>query len=179
MNIKTKQRIVGALVIVATIAIFLPLVFHAKLPGEKALEFSTNIPSPPVEPTYTASSEGVQFRFDNTNESVPPKLAAMVNPKKNQLTTQQKLKPAITIDTPPTAWVVKVATFANQSNVDELVLKLRNQGFDAYEKGTTKNNQNYIQVFVGPEIRKEKAVQIQKTMLANYKLKGVVVNYQV
>lgn len=179
MNIRTKQRIVGAIVVAAVIAIFVPLLFHRQLPSEKSLDLSSNIPKPPAEPVYTTSNHGVQFRFENIKQAPEPKLAAMVNPQQKQLSSKTDIKPALSLDKPPQAWVVKLGTFANKANVDRLVDKLRKDGYDAYEKALQRQNKTYTQVYVGPEIRKQKASDIQKQLASQFKLQGVVVEYQV
>jgi len=49
MQTKTKHRIIGGIVLLAIVAIFLPLLFHNSRPSMD-LKLSTQVPSPPAKP---------------------------------------------------------------------------------------------------------------------------------
>lgn len=49
MKLQTKQRVIGGLVLLALVAIFLPVLFHNKQPSTQ-LSLSTKIPPPPPAP---------------------------------------------------------------------------------------------------------------------------------
>ncbi len=54
VEVKTKQRLVGGLVLVAIAAIFLPLLFHNSRPStSKPLSLSTRVPKAPAKPQVT------------------------------------------------------------------------------------------------------------------------------
>lgn len=50
MQTQTKQRLIGAFVIVGITAIFLPILFHHPLPGFKKLNLSAGVPNAPEQP---------------------------------------------------------------------------------------------------------------------------------
>ena len=159
MDLKTKHRIVGSVVVIACVAIFIPIFFHRDLPQDKILSLSSKIPAPPSEPVYQTTESGVKFSFDSAEvKEKAPELAAMVNTNKQPrpkptvseskpklkakttiatTTTKTKtktvvaeVKPALAIDAAPKAWVVQLGTFADKANVDRLVQKLRTAGYE-------------------------------------------------
>lgn len=71
-------------------------------------------------------------------------------------------------------WAVQLATFANSANAEQLVHKLKQQGWDAYkvERG------QYTLVYVGPLSDKNQARQYKKTLKNKLQLAGVVKPYQ-
>lgn len=176
MHIKTKQRIVGALVFIAAVAIFVPLFFGHELATDSTIKLSAKIPPPPAEPTYQVSASGVQFQFEGVDlpkKNEPTKVVAIANPVANPAP-----KPATDFDAPPEAWVVRLGVFSNQANADKLVGNLRTMGYDAYTRAAVTNS-NLLVVFVGPEIKKDKAQTLQQQLVAKFKMQGVVEKYQV
>ncbi len=83
--------------------------------------------------------------------------------------------PQLSAQNIPKSWVVQLAAFKEKSNADDLVKKLQHAEFKAYLKPTTSGE--IFRVFVGPELTKEKANQLQKTLKQTFKLDGIVVNF--
>ncbi len=78
MNVKAKQRIIGGLVLLAVLAIFLPVLFHSSRPSEQ-LKLSTNIPKQPASPNVQlqlpAASQAATAA--STQETVPSSMNTM------------------------------------------------------------------------------------------------------
>ncbi len=82
MEIKTKQRLVGGLVLLALLAIFLPVLFHTSRPSTAA-HLSVKIPPKPPEPQMTLSGSESNIAGTEDKEagqlgmtSTPPQLSA-------------------------------------------------------------------------------------------------------
>ncbi len=83
METKKNQRIIGGLVIVALIAIFLPLFFHHARPLMN-VQLSANMPNPPTKPT-------IQLELPQQN---PSESAASNNDEPIDLAAENNLKMA-------------------------------------------------------------------------------------
>lgn len=55
---------------------------------------------------------------------------------------------------PKQAWVIQLGSFRHQNNVDDLVSKLKKQGYTAFTKPIKTKNGKLTKVFVGPELIK-------------------------
>lgn len=78
------------------------------------------------------------------------------------------------------AWTIRVGTFSNQKNALNLRDKLRKQGFTSYVKelGSKDNTKTFSLVYVGPELERNKAIDVMTELKAKQKLDGVIVKYQ-
>lgn len=52
------------------------------------------------------------------------------------------------------AWVIQLGSFRHKKNVDELVAKLKENGYTAFTKPIKTKNGNLTKVFIGPELSK-------------------------
>ena len=208
MNTKTKQRCVGLLILLAILAIFLPLLFHNAHPSVET-SVSVDIPAKPsviqaVAPQPLMLSQANAIALPQTNPvnevlvkkpiiqaNRPIKTIAAKSP--NPLSHNAhplpapslSLKPAVQsmlggLSSQPMAWVVQLGTFRHESNAQRLIAKLRGKGFDAYFRPLIDaKGHRFLRVFVGPEIRKASAKQLCEKLSAAFHLRGVVRQYQV
>lgn len=194
MNLHVKQRIIGLLVLIAILAIFLPLLFHNSHPDQQSMNLAKKIPTPPSEPqvqlqlptTLPANSvTTVAVAQPATTEqaaAVKPVAAVVKKPvskpaKKAIVKTATKALLAVSLDAPK-AWVLQVASFADPSNVKRLLKTLRASGYNAYARASHRDRR-IVGVFVGPEIHKKDIVRIQKTLKKKLHLSGVIQKYTV
>ena len=77
------------------------------------------------------------------------------------------------------AWAIHLASFSEKANAEKLVKKLRAKGFPAYIHEARAEHPTMVRVFVGPELKKEKAETMLKKLHQEFRLEGVVVKYQV
>ncbi len=78
------------------------------------------------------------------------------------------------------AWVLQLASFSSLKNAESLVAKLRQSGYDAYDKKIVLANGKVInRVFVGPEISRKKILRLQAKLKSQYKLMGLVRKFKI
>jgi cell division septation protein DedD len=78
------------------------------------------------------------------------------------------------------AWVLQLASFSSVNNAERLVAKLRQAGYDAYNKKSSLANGRVIsRVFVGPEINRKKILRLQTKLKSRYKLMGLVRKFKI
>lgn len=157
MEIKTKQRLVGALVLLAILSIFLPVLFHTSRPVTES-RLSVKVPPKPPKPAK------------------PPK------PKSHALKKKTGERGAIrrTLLPTPEAWVIRLGTFSNKANADRLLARLRHKGFDAYTRSlTTAQGKRLQRVYVGPEISLKNTKRLREKLQTTFHLNGVVSKYKI
>ena len=186
-----KQRIVGAIVLVALAVIFIPML----LPGSRDIGFSDNgspIPPKPAElenlkvlelekpQPAPKPREIVRTPIDEHSPAAPPEDVEAPATDKTPLpeetlppkTTSEAAQPA---DTTPKAWAVQVGSFTQRDNAMRLRDQLRSKGYKAFVERITSADKTFYRVRVGPEVSREKAMALQKDLQSKMKLQDSTV----
>ena len=189
MEVKAKQRLIGAVVLLAIIAIFLPLLFHNPCPST-ALTMTTTIPPAPNKPIVqlqlppSAPPSG-EASLPPTNDlaSTPkpivkhsPPLIVPVSKPKKVVKANKTHSLEFLLSKTPTAWIMQVASFVNHRYAKHLMQQLRAKGFDACLQ-ESREGKVITRVFIGPEINRDKINKIQKELKRQMRLNGVIKKY--
>jgi DedD protein len=76
------------------------------------------------------------------------------------------------------AWLVQLASFSDMDNAKQLSLKLQKKGFPAYTVvGKNSKGVKISRVFVGPEVKRQKAQTLQHQLAALTTIKGIIVPF--
>ena len=195
-----KQRMVGAIVLVALGMIFIPMLFDDKT--KSSYVESSQIPESPKMPematvnqqelaekipavqTAEDHQQAVWEEQDKTDvadeENISPTEApAAVKTESSAPKVEATLKPAVAIASSglPETWTLQVGTFGDKTNANALRKQLADKGYQAYvrdikdEKGVT------FKVFVGPDVEKAHAEVIMKklsTMQKELHITGII-----
>ncbi len=187
-----KQRIVGAIVLVALAVIFVPML----LSGGKDRDFidaDTVIPEKPpalkqiqvleienpVPPPAPASETRIPVDEKSPPETRKPApdqtRPAPASPKPRAPAATTKPEPAT--DT-ALAWAVQVGSFRKQANALALAKKLKARGHPAFvEKIVLADGKQSYRVRVGPYVKKDEAEGVRKRLQKQFQLKGLVVRH--
>jgi len=177
MTQQMKQRLIGGLVLLAIVAIFLPMLFHHSQPST-SVATNGKIPTPPQSPQMHLNMSMPQAAQNIGSNSGAMAVSATVSAPQMVTTPQQPPQPAL--GTPPKAWVIQLGTFSNHANAERLIKRLRTKGFDAYLRQTTnKSGSSLSRVFVGPEVRLDRAKQLKQELHLKFELKGIIKRYQI
>ena len=179
-----KQRIVGAIVLVALGVIFIPII----LDREEAGISGSNIPDVPKQlekladrqlpatPAMPTKPETTRQIVDEHTEPVktPPAPDAVTDtstakPDKPEKATQ-----------PPTegkqrAWVVQVASFSERKKALALRDRLRKAKYITFVESISSKQNVLYRVRVGPVIKRTEAEDMQKKIAKQFKLKDALV----
>ncbi len=183
MKEQYKQRIVGSLVLVAILAIFLPVLFYNKQPTQTLIPKTMPVapavsvvnlqaPAPLATPKPTAAALPVSPASPtpaSTPTATPP--AAPPAVLKQNYSIHQAL------DTPQ-AFVIQLVTLSNAAAANRFTQSLRKEGFDAYYRSIQSGRKGMYRVFVGPEISYDRAVEISGQLEKKLHLKGLVRKYE-
>ena len=197
-----KQRMVGALVLVALAVIFLPMLFSRQDEQRQVVVEAPAAPAAPamaqieVEPVVVPEPEVLPQEPVPSDEeiaesiapSVPatPPTAPIAASKPVAPPTPPKpaaVQPAVRPDVSQSrvdanglsvSWSVQLASLSNRASAESLQKSLRAQGYNAYIRTADGKNR----VFVGPLIERAEADRLRDLLSRQQNLKGFVVRFQ-
>ena len=182
MDRQLKERLTGAVVLVAAAVIVIPMVLSGP-PEPEAPEAGSGSPaSSATAPSREAGSGGSfssrivplgseQSTSPPTSESAPRRVARAPEPE-TAVAPKPKSKPKKkTAPTPAPAparkkstgtapregWVVQLGSFSNARNAVALRDKLRKAGYQAFVESAGSGADEVTRVFVGPESKRERS----------------------
>ena len=196
-----KQRMVGALVLVALAVIFLPMLFSREDEQRQIQVDAPAAPQMPVMPEVKVEPVPVPEPQAIAQEPAPPEQEAVVQqpsapvappvvkpvvaaPKPPAVTPAQAVAQApAKLDTTqkrldpnglPISWSVQLVSLSNRASADSLQKTLRNQGYNVYVRSSGGMNR----VFVGPLLERAEADRLRDLLGKQQNLKGFVVRFQ-
>ena len=196
-----KQRMIGALVLIALAVIFLPMLFsrqdemrqvrvdppaapQAPLVPEVKVE-PVPVPEPQVLPQEPVPSDEElaqpSMPIAPAPAPTPAKPAVAAKPAAPAPAPAVAAAPAKPDTTPrvdpnglPVSWSIQLASLSNRAGADNLQKSLRSQGFNAYVRSADGKNR----VFVGPLVERAEAERLRDVINRQQKLKGFVVRFE-
>lgn len=184
-----KQRIVGAIVLVALAVIFIPMFLSGDRDGDMPI-LDSNIPSKPENVEQLKTLELSPDRPvpemktpDRTPvDEHPPQAESEAAPDKTAPAATEDTAATDSSVTPPTsesrdskAWAVQVGSFSKQSNALGLRDKLRDKGYRAFVEQVSTDKGEVYRLRVGPEVHRSQAEELKKELQEKLKLNGLVV----
>jgi DedD protein len=170
-----QNRLVGTIIVAAVAIIFLPDV----LDGDKktyqdnfeTMPATPQVNFPPANKTFPAEKlaglpqDNIEDEVALDDKSVIDATKAL-NEKAVTVSTLEKeehfsatpaqtpVKKMPNKAVPEQAWVIQLGSFRHQNNVDDLVNKLKKEGYTAFTKPIQTKTGKLTKVFVGPELIK-------------------------
>jgi DedD protein len=190
-----KQRLVGALILVALGVVFWPIIFVE--PGERSSPGRVEIPPPPlidttpIEPpgqgdlraSPEVQAQGPVAQVDMTPLSgvpVPdpntPEPQPVPTPQPGARTTPPE-QPALDSSGLPVGWILQVATVSNAAKAEELRDTLLASGEKAYVKKLEAGGKVLYRVSVGPNVERAQLEKIQPQIDSRFGVKSLIVRY--
>lgn len=184
-----RQRIVGALVLVALAVIFLPMLFSREDELQRVVVDAPVMPQPSAMPSVELDPVSVPQVQDYPQEPVPgPGLEAQASVVEspavavadpvNKPVTAAPVVPApvsrLDANNLPVSWSVQLASLSNRASAESLQQTLRGKGYNAYIRNVDGMNR----VFVGPVIERAEADRLRDQLTRLQKLNGFVVRFQ-
>ncbi|MEO9335363.1 SPOR domain-containing protein [Pseudomonas guguanensis] len=190
-----KQRMVGALVLVALAVIFLPMLLSREDEMRRVVVEAPAMPQAPataeivVEPAEVVEPEQLpqeplpveelEPQIVEVPEQPTPTPPAAQPLKPEPARTEQAAAPAqpqgrLDANNLPISWSVQLASLSSRSGAENLQKTLRSQGYNAYIRTFDGMNR----VFVGPLIERAEAERLRDQLNRQHKLSGFVVRFQ-
>ncbi|MFS1522594.1 SPOR domain-containing protein [Microbulbifer sp. 2304DJ12-6] len=191
LNDGFKQRIVGALVLVALAVIFLPSLLDreaakgyisevSQIPAEPDIHpIEIAKPEPvkgvsPAPPADAAFQPAVPEQFSNppaqaeqSAASPPADNRAQDSPTSSSNTPVAPKKgasPLVDAQGLPMAWVVQVASYREPTRAEQLRIRLMDKGYRAYTRAVQTDKGRLVRVLVGPKINKLDAQALKREL---------------
>ncbi len=181
-----KQRIVGALVLIALAVIFLPMLFTREDESRQVVVEAPPRPQAPAMPSVEVQPTEVP-ELQPGEEDIAPEIveegssAAAGQPSQpigglpaTPPATQPPAEKRLDANNLPQSWSVQLASLSNRARAEELQKTLRSQGYNAYIRSFDGMNR----VFVGPVIQRAEADRLRDQLSKQQKLNGFVVRFQ-
>lgn len=195
-RIQFKQRIVGAIVLVALGIIFIPMILNQD--GDDSPISGSNIPDKPEtlqelasqkppEPPAGPEIDSHKPRLvdehtppvKQTDATLPAKKPETKSPKTKSPEPAKATRPAVPAKTKPTtktrAWVVQVASFAERSKALKLRDRLRKARYSTFVESVSSSKGTRYRVRVGPVVQRKKADALKKKIGKEFKIKDALV----
>jgi DedD protein len=196
-----KQRIVGALVLLALAIIFLPMLLSRQDESRHVVVDAPAMPQAPAMPEVSQEpvsvpepellpEEPVPIDTPATTPApLPSAPIASAAPTTPIAPTPSKpaaaASPAAPVAAPaaasrldanslPISWSIQLASLSSRASAETLQKTLRSQGYNAYIRSAEGMNR----VFVGPLIERAEADRLRDQLTKQQKLKGFVVRFQ-
>ncbi|MBF7729175.1 SPOR domain-containing protein [Pseudomonas sp. N040] len=178
-----KQRIVGALVLVALAVIFLPMLFSRPDDLRQVVVDAPPMPPAPAmvpvtqEPVVVPEPEPLPEDPAASAQALvaPPPVAAPATAAAPAQADPGNA-PASHLDrnSLPVTWSVQLASLASLSSAQDLQQKLRSKGYNAYVRSFEGKNR----VLVGPVVERAEADRLRDQLKRQQKLDGFIVRFE-
>ena len=196
MHLRTRQRVIGLLLLLLLAAILAPLVLRSPEQVRLALDMSIpeapRISEPDIAPVVSEEEQAATDRqideeqqqvatAEPAPQAVEEEPLAEQEPSAQQGPSAQQEPPAATPepapqDAPQPGFTVQVASFSDVANAQALVARLREAGYSAYHREVQQDGNTWQRVFVGPEIQRERAEALRQRLADDkaFALEGLV-----
>ncbi len=193
MDTPLKQRLIGAIVLVALGVIFVPMILEGPdrtlvpemaalpVPEDRAISPPLeSFPAPdaiPVEPEISTVLTDLPpvSGSDAAGESAQPVVEPEPEPEPVAVKPESRNKPAK--PGPLSSWVVQMGSFSSEKNALRLRDKLRKSGFATQVEKVRIEGKSRYRVRVGPFLKRVEAQHSQKQIQDKLTLKGRVLSY--
>lgn len=183
MDFLLKQRLVGAVVLVALGVIFIPMLLEGPeqpvVPPLSDMPAPANLPEPGRLGEFPAPEEVApeppQAVLDDAGDSKVPSSAPVpvtpdANPPASDAGAGADVKPL-------QSWVVQVGSFSGRENALALRQRLRTAGFATQVEKVVLENGTTYRVRVGPFLQRAQADDAQRRLQGEFQLAGRVMRY--
>ena len=191
-RLQLKQRIVGAIVLVALGVIFIPMVLNhddstsgisgSNIPEKpRELEQLATQTVPALPPTPAQPTETRQL-VDKDTPPLPKATEQLAQETatsaKSEITPRAPTTETTTKPSEPAktrGWVVQIASFTDRKKALQLRDRLRKAKYTSFVESVTGKRGTLYRVRVGPVIKREEADSLQAKIAKQLKLKGALV----
>ena len=172
--------------LLALALIFLPIVFDGQ--GSYQAQLSSRVPVEPIipilpEPTQLRPVIVADSLLEETEDSEAESIADETGEDEAQVTISE---PVFTQDIPqlsaiglPEGWSVRLGSFAQEENANNLMERLRGAGYKTYTRNIDNTQGKLTSVFVGPWLNRDLVDQYKEELQEEFRLAGDIVRFEI
>lgn len=172
--------------LLALALIFLPIVFDGQ--GSYQAQLSSRVPAEPIipilpEPTQLRPVIVADSLLEETEDSEAESIADETGEDEAQVTISE---PVFTQDIPqlsaiglPEGWSVRLGSFAQEENANNLMERLRGAGYKTYTRNIDNTQGKLTSVFVGPWLNRDLVDQYKEELQEEFRLAGDIVRFEI
>lgn len=167
-----KQRLVGAIALLALAVIFLPVLFDRDpiVPVDR----TSQIPPPPEIVTVEIERPEQPDVVD-----LAPAPETMYEPTEEDQVIELGIEaPGLTAAGVPKSWVLQVASFRDQSHAERLRDKLLDKDYPAYTRKADYKNGSIYRVYVGPKLDKAALSEEKEKIDSQFELESMILEFK-
>jgi DedD protein len=192
-----KQRLVGALILLALGVVFWPIVFvqpdasqplgdPARVPQRPDINSSPIAPasaeglrtSPTLNEMDQAVDQSASFDESAPIDNIAPAVEApTVQRVAMKARSDAPVKPTVDADGVPIGWILQVASITSADKAEQLRVRLLAMGYKAYVKKIRSANSVLMRVYVGPKFERSKLEAMQAAIDTEFSVKSMVRRY--
>lgn len=164
-----KQRLIGAIVLLAIAVIFIPALFDRQT--LTPVDTVTQIPPMPVvviEPIVVAEPPVVA--------SPAPEPAKMFIPDESKPESITPEPPSLNEKGVPKGWLLQVISYDDVKKADDFRDKLIADGYTAYTRKAKTSKGVHYRVYVGPKLDKNSILGAKNDIDKKYKVKSILLD---
>jgi DedD protein len=194
-----KQRLVGALILLALGVVFWPIVFVE--PEQETIAQPRSIPEPPAVSTEAIEAPGqgdlrgspvlhnpdgvaseigneeVASATDTIAAPAEPVAAPTTSAAATEVRSEAPQPLAVDADGVPVAWTLQVATVSSAENAEALRKRLLDKNEKAYITKVSSGGKQLYRVCVGPKFERQELERMQASINAEFGVKTMLVRY--
>jgi DedD protein len=201
LNDLLKQRLVGALILVALGVIFWPIIFIEPIsqPVSQASQLPPRPLQPQVQDVVPAPPPGLPLPeeqpdwldSDPVDVSLPSATEAALQADEATRRNEAPSEPTRPVprdsapETPrldeqglPIAWVLQVATVSAQASAEGLRDRLSAQGHKAYMRPLSRDGKTLYRVYIGPQFERAQLATAKRAIDAEFGVNAIISRYQ-
>ena len=166
-----KQRLIGAVVLLAIAVIFLPVLFDRK--HLEPIDTRTQIPPEP-QIKQVVIEEPVVPEI----ESPAPKPEEMFEPEEVDEAPVIAEKPGLDSQGLVKSWVLQVASFRDTQHANALKRKLTAANYTAFSRESKFKNGTVFRVYVGPKLDKAELLRIKSKVDSDFNVSSLLLEFR-
>jgi len=188
MNDGLKQRIIGALVLVALGIIFIPVLFDreriapvdrvTQIPPEPEKKM-LSLPEPPVAPRTPDAElkKEIDGRFDIEKEDAA-KQREQAQEAEATPTTTPKATPKEKKVEKLGAWVLQVASYESKQRASETLKELEKMDFRGFTRETETSVGKRTRLYVGPNVSKDELEKAKSVIDKKFRVDSLILKFR-
>lgn len=172
-----KQRLIGAIVLLALAVIFVPVIFDRE--QLQPVDRQTQIPpAPDITPVTIPEPEPDMAEVD----PAPPVDEIFLPDEEDQAAPVEQPaeveEPGLNDEGVPNAWTLQVASYSNAERAEEMRKLLAEEGYTAYTRVVRNSQGEMTRLFVGPKLDKARLLEEQKAIEEKYKVSTLLLQFK-